>query len=79
MDAALKEEKCRLEPALKRARLYDRAVKMDDIKKWRIENYNLEKRPCKFNSWVSNRPFEEFQADIFVFDDLKQREKEPAK
>ena len=52
MDAALKEEKCRLEPALKRARLYDRAVKMDDIKKWRIENYNLEKRPCKFNSWV---------------------------
>ena len=48
---------------------------MDDIKKWRIENYNLEKRPRKFNSWVANRPFEEFQADLFFFDDLRQREK----
>ena len=23
---------------------------------WRIENYNREKRPRKFNSWVANRP-----------------------
>jgi len=38
MDAALKEEKWRLEPALKRARLHDRTMKMADIKKWRIEN-----------------------------------------
>ena len=52
---------------------------MEDIKQWRRENYNLEKRPRKFNSWVSNRPFEEFQADLFFFDDLKQRENEPAK
>ncbi|MFM7980556.1 MAG: hypothetical protein ACKPKO_14685, partial [Candidatus Fonsibacter sp.] len=48
---------------------------MDDVKKWRIENYNLEKRPRKFNSWVANRSFEEFQADLFFFDDLRQREK----
>ena len=75
MDAALKEEKWRLEPALKRARLHDRSVKMEDIKKWRIENYNLEKRPRKFNSWVANRPKEEYQADLFFFDDLRQRAK----
>ena len=75
MDAALKEEKWRLEPALKRARLHDRSVKMEDIKKWRIENYNMEKRPRKFNSWVANRPKEEYQADLFFFDDLRQREK----
>ena len=50
---------------------------MADVKKWRIENYNLEKRPRKFNSWVANRPFEEFQADLFFFDDLRQRENAP--
>ena len=38
MDAALKEEKWRLEPALKRARLHDRTIKIADVKKWRIEN-----------------------------------------
>ena len=75
MDADLKEEKWRLEPTLKRARLHDRSVKMEDIKKWRIENYNLEKRPRKFNSWVANRPKEEYQADLFFFDDLRQRAK----
>ena len=75
--AALKEEKWRLEPALKIARLLDQTVKMADVKKWRVENYNLEKRPRKFNSWVANRPFEEFQADLFFFDDLRQREKAP--
>ena len=47
---------------------------MKDIKKWRIKNYNMEKRPRKFNSWVANRPKkEEYQADLFFFDDLRQR------
>jgi 3-oxoacyl-[acyl-carrier protein] reductase len=34
----------------------------------------LEKRPRKFNSWVSNRAAEEYQADLLFFDDLRQRE-----
>ena len=75
MDAALKEEKWRLGPALKQARLRDRTIKMEDIKKWRVESYNREKRPRKLNSWVANRPKEEYQADLFFFDDLRQREK----
>ena len=50
---------------------------MADVKKWRIENYNLENRPRKFNSWVPIRPFEELQADLFFFDDLRPREKAP--
>ena len=79
MDAAWKEEKWRLEPALKRARLHYRTIKIADVKKWRAENYNLEKRPRKFNSWVANKAYEEFQADLFFFDDLKQRDEEPAK
>ena len=48
---------------------------MEDIKKWRIENYNLEKHPRKFNSWVANRHFKAFQADLFFFDYLRQQEK----
>ena len=75
IDAALKEKGWRLEPALKRARLYDPTVTMEDVKRWRVENFNLEKRPRKFNSWVANRAAEEYQADLFFFDDLRQREK----
>ena len=55
--------------------MYDPSVTMEDIKQWRVENFNLEKRPRKFNSWVSNRAAEEYQADLFFFDDLRQREK----
>ena len=75
IDAALKEKGWRLEPALKRARLYDPTVTMEDVKTWRVENKNLEKRPRKFNSWVANRAKEEYQADLFFFDDLRQRVK----
>ena len=63
-------------PALRRAQRDDRSVTMEDVKKWRIENYNLEKRPRKFNSWAANRPFEELQADLHFFDDLRQREQD---
>ena len=79
MDSTLKEMKWRLGPALKRARIKDRTIKMEDIQKWRKENYNMEKRPRKFNSWVANKAKEEYQADLFFFDDLKQRDDEPAK
>ena len=79
MDSTLKEMKWRLGPALKQARLHDRTIKMEDIQKWRKENYNMEKRPRKFNSWVANKAKEEYQADLFFFDDLKQRDDEPAK
>ena len=79
MDSTLKEMKWRLGPALKVARIKDRTIKMEDIQKWRKENYNMEKRPRKFNSWVANKAKEEYQADLFFFDDLKQRDDEPAK
>ena len=48
---------------------------MDDIKKWRVENFNLGKRFRNINSWVANRAAEEYQADLFPVDDLRQREK----
>jgi hypothetical protein len=45
---------------------------MEDVKKWRVEHANAEKRPSKFNSCVGNRAKEEYQADLF-FDDLNER------
>ena len=48
---------------------------MEDVRRWRVENRNMEKRPRRFNSWVANRAAEEYQADLFFFDDLRQREK----
>jgi hypothetical protein len=66
-------EKGSLAATLKRARLFDRSITMEDVKKWRVENANAEKRPTKFNSWVGNQAKEEYQADLFFFDDLKER------
>ena len=75
IDAALKEEKWRLEPALKRARLHDRTIKIADVKRWRIAKYNLDKRPRKFKSWVANRPFDVFARikRIYMFDNVRER------
>ena len=50
---------------------------MGDIKRWRTENFNLVKLPRRFNSWVANRPFDEYQADLFFFNVLRQLEKVP--
>ena len=71
--SAFRVEKGSLAATLKRARLFDRSITMEDVKKWRVENANAEKRPTKFNSWVGNRAKEEYQADLFFFDDLKER------
>ncbi|MFM7985830.1 MAG: hypothetical protein ACKPKO_41595 [Candidatus Fonsibacter sp.] len=52
--------------------LYDLSVTKEYVKKWRVENFNLEKCPRKFNSWVANRAAKEYQADLFFFDNLSQ-------
>ena len=48
---------------------------MDDVKKWRIENTNKEKKTDRkaFNSWVANKRKEEYQVDLFFFEDLKKK------
>ncbi len=44
-------------------------ITMDDVKKWRLENTNKEKKTDRkyFNSWVGNRPKVEYQLDLFFF------------
>jgi hypothetical protein len=74
IESAFHEEKGSLEATLRRARLRDRGITLEDIKTWRRENMNMERRPSKFNSWVGNAAREEYQADLFFFEDLKERE-----
>ena len=54
-----------LTATLRRANLKDMSITMDDIKKYRRENFNQEKRPTKYNTWVGKEPKEEYQADLF--------------
>lgn len=74
IESAFHEEKGSLAATLKRARLRDRGITLEDIRTWRRENMNMERRPSKFNSWVGNEAREEYQADLFFFEDLKERE-----
>ena len=50
---------------------------MDGIRTWRREHYNLEKRSLRFNSWAANMPLEEYEADLFFFEDIRQRQTVP--
>jgi len=70
---AFHTERGSLAGMLSRAKLRNRRITMDDVRAWRRENVNVEKRPKKFNSWVGNRAKEEYQVDLFFFEDLKER------
>ena len=65
-----------LAATLKGARLLTKnKITMDDVRKWRLENTNKEKKTDKkaFNSWVANKRKEEYQVDLFFFQDLKKK------
>jgi len=76
IDSAHQVEKGSLAATLRRARLFDKSITLDEVRSWRRENTNMERRPTKFNSWVGNRAREEYQVDLFFFEDLKQRVKQ---
>ena len=66
-----------LNATLKKARLLtDKKITLEDVKKWRLENTNKEKKTNRksYNSWVGNRAKEEYQVDLFYFQDLKKKQ-----
>jgi hypothetical protein len=66
-----------LAATLKRARLLtSQKITMDDVKKWRLENTNKEKKTNRkfYNSWVGNKAKDEYQVDLFYFQDLKKKQ-----
>ncbi len=62
------------EEVYKKAKLRDPRITLDQVRKYRSENLNLEKRPTKLNSWVANYARDEYQADLLFFDDLRARD-----
>ena len=50
---------------LRLAKLRDPKIKQEDIKRWKRANFNEEKRPTKYNTWVGKEPKEEYQVDLF--------------
>ena len=50
------------------ARLNDKSITMDDIKEWRKENIEETKQLKGYNSFVAEKPYEEFQMDLAFFD-----------
>lgn len=63
-----------LQEVYKKARLRDPRITLDQVRTYRRENLNLEKRPSKYNSWVANNARDEYQADLLFFDDLRARD-----
>ena len=53
---------------LKGAREKDKSITMDDIKEWRKENIEETKQLKGYNSFVAEKPYEEFQMDLAFFD-----------
>lgn len=65
-----------LAATLKRAQLLRKGIKMEDVKRWRLEHQNKEKKTNRksYNSWVANKKQEEYQVDLFYFMDLKKKQ-----
>ena len=66
-----------LNATMKRARLLtDKKITLEDVKMWRLANANKEKKTNRkfYNSWVGNKAKEEYQVDLFYFQDLKKKQ-----
>ena len=65
-----------LAATLKRAQLLRKGIKMEDVKRWRLEHQNKEKKTNRksYNSWVANKKRDEYQVDLFYFMDLKKKQ-----
>ena len=53
---------------LKDARLKDKSITFEDVKQWRATNIELTKNLKGYNSFVADKPYEEFQMDLAFFD-----------
>ena len=54
------------------ARKYDSNITYDDVKRWKERNTEKKTNLRGFNSFVVNKPFEEFQMDLAFFFDLNK-------
>ena len=55
------------------ARKVDKTIKMDDVKAWFVANVEQKTKYSGQNSYVAQKPYEEYQIDLFFINDLKNK------
>ena len=73
-------QKIHLDPAgcgsnastLEEAKNYDKTITLQDIKDWKYKNTERKTNLKGFNSFIAEKPFQEFQIDLFFLPDLKK-------
>ena len=58
---------------LKDARLFNRDITYEDVKKWKESNVERKRKSSGLNSFIAHEAFEEFQIDLMFFADLKDK------
>ena len=56
---------------LEEAKKYDKTITLQDIKDWKYKNTERKTNLKGFNSFIAEKPFQEFQIDLFFLPDLK--------
>lgn len=51
---------------------YDKTITLQDVKDWKSKNVERKKNLKGFNSFIAEKPFQEFQIDLFFLPDLKE-------
>ena len=56
------------------AKKYDASIPLQDVKSWKEKNIERKTNLKGYNSFVVDKPFEEFQMDLAFFSDLNREE-----
>ena len=59
---------------LQDARKFDKSITLQDVKDWKAKNLERKTNLKGYNSFIADRPFQEFQIDLFFLPDLKEKE-----
>ena len=57
---------------LEDANKFDPSITLQDIKEWKSKNIERKTNLKGFNSFIAEKPFQEFQIDLFFLPDLKE-------
>ena len=62
-----------MQNTLKDAKQVDKTIKLEDVKTWFTANVEQKTKYSKQNSYVAQKPYEEYQVDLFFINDLKNQ------
>mgnify|MGYP003344810707 FL=1 len=60
----------------KEAKKYNKELTLDDVRNWFDKHVGRKKQLSGYNSFVANYAYQEFQMDLFFFEDLNKESKE---